>query len=155
VVSLDRVAGTSAAPTMTSGDDGVLLRAVGLTETFGRLTAVDGIDLAVGRGEAFGFLGPNGAGKFSTIKMIDCAPVTSGELFGEDSTASAPQIRAPRCRPAEGHPRRGAHRRGEPLIYGRFFGLGRAEVRSRAVDVLELAQRSTGPRTRWSRCPGG
>jgi len=103
VVSLDRVAGTSAAPTMTSGDDGVLLRAVGLTETFGRLTAVDGIDLAVGRGEAFGFLGPNGAGKFSTIKMIDCAPVTSGELFGEDSTASAPQIRAPRCRPAEGH----------------------------------------------------
>jgi len=70
---------TSAAATMSSTDGDVLLRATGLTKTFGDLTAVDGIDFAVRRGEAFGFLGPNGAGKSSTMKMIACgSPVTSG-----------------------------------------------------------------------------
>ena len=44
------------------GDD-ILLRARGLTKRFGDFTAVDGIDVEVRRGEAFGFLGPNGAGK--------------------------------------------------------------------------------------------
>ena len=42
----------------------------GLTRRFGALTAVDGLDLKVGRGELFGFLGPNGAGKTTTIKML-------------------------------------------------------------------------------------
>ena len=50
--------------------DDVLLRARGLTKTFGDFTAVDGIDVEVRRGEAFGFLGPNGAGKSSTMRMI-------------------------------------------------------------------------------------
>ena len=48
----------------------VLHRASGLTKRFGDVTAVDGIDIAVRRGEAFGFVGPNGAGKSSTMKMI-------------------------------------------------------------------------------------
>ena len=43
--------------------DEILLRARGLTKRFGDFTAVDGIDVEVRRGEAFGFLGPNGAGK--------------------------------------------------------------------------------------------
>jgi ABC-2 type transport system ATP-binding protein len=41
-----------------------------LTKRYGRFTAVDGIDLAVPRGELFGFLGPNGAGKTTTFRMI-------------------------------------------------------------------------------------
>ncbi|MET1035477.1 MAG: ABC transporter ATP-binding protein [Arthrobacter sp.] len=36
----------------------------------GRVTAVDGIDLTVGRGEIVAFLGPNGAGKTTTIDML-------------------------------------------------------------------------------------
>ena len=44
-------------------DHDVLLRARGLTKRFGDFVAVDGIDVEVHRGEAFGFLGPNGAGK--------------------------------------------------------------------------------------------
>jgi lipooligosaccharide transport system ATP-binding protein len=39
-----------------------LIHARGLRKEFGTLTAVDGIDFDVERGEAFGFLGPNGAG---------------------------------------------------------------------------------------------
>jgi ABC-type polysaccharide/polyol phosphate transport system ATPase subunit len=50
----------------------VLVRARGLTKEFGGLTAVDGIDFELYRGEAFGFLGPNGAGKSSTMRMIGC-----------------------------------------------------------------------------------
>src|SRR5689334_11097881 len=41
-----------------------------LTKRYGSFTAVDAIDLAVPRGELFGFLGPNGAGKTTTLRMI-------------------------------------------------------------------------------------
>jgi ABC-type branched-subunit amino acid transport system ATPase component len=45
---------------VSAGD--ALIHARGLTKRFGALTAVDGIDFDVRKGEAFGFLGPNGAG---------------------------------------------------------------------------------------------
>lgn len=47
-----------------------LISVTGLHKHFGRLVAVDGIDLSVKRGEVLGFLGPNGAGKSTTMKMI-------------------------------------------------------------------------------------
>ena len=61
----------------------------GLVRRFGDLTAVDGIDLDVGKGEIFGFLGPNGAGKSTLFNLIsrlyDCE---SGHIFwqGEEIT---------------------------------------------------------------------
>jgi ABC-2 type transport system ATP-binding protein len=42
----------------------------GLTKRFGRLVAVDHLDLDVRRGELYGFLGPNGAGKSTTLRML-------------------------------------------------------------------------------------
>ncbi len=47
-----------------------LIEADGLRKSFGAITAVDGISLAVKKGEVLGFLGPNGAGKSTTMKMI-------------------------------------------------------------------------------------
>ncbi len=47
-----------------------MLRAEGLRKSFGARTVVDGISLAVGRGEMVGLLGPNGAGKTVTFSMI-------------------------------------------------------------------------------------
>jgi ABC-2 type transport system ATP-binding protein len=44
--------------------------ATGLTKRFGALTAVDNVDLAVPRGQVYGFLGPNGSGKSTTIRML-------------------------------------------------------------------------------------
>jgi ABC-2 type transport system ATP-binding protein len=41
-----------------------------LTRRFGRLTAVDRLELQVPRGSVYGFLGPNGAGKTTTIRML-------------------------------------------------------------------------------------
>ena len=42
----------------------------GLTRRFGKLVAVDGVNLRVESGQFFGFLGPNGAGKSTMIKML-------------------------------------------------------------------------------------
>lgn len=42
----------------------------GLTKSFGRFAALNGIDLEVERGEVHGFLGPNGAGKSTTIRVL-------------------------------------------------------------------------------------
>jgi len=59
----------------------------GLRKTFGRLTAVDGIDLTVRAGEVVALLGPNGAGKSTTIDLaLGLAHPTAGtaRLFGGD-----------------------------------------------------------------------
>ncbi|QPP07917.1 ABC transporter ATP-binding protein [Streptomyces bathyalis] len=42
----------------------------GLVKTFGRVRALDGLDLEVRTGEVHGFLGPNGAGKSTTIRVL-------------------------------------------------------------------------------------
>jgi ABC-2 type transport system ATP-binding protein len=42
----------------------------GLVKTFGRVRALDGLDLAVAAGEVHGLLGPNGAGKTTTIRVL-------------------------------------------------------------------------------------
>ena len=42
----------------------------GLKKSFGGQVAVDGVDLCVPRGSAFGYLGPNGAGKTTLIRIL-------------------------------------------------------------------------------------
>jgi len=46
------------------------IEVLGLVKTFGRVRALDGLDLAVQQGEVHGFLGPNGAGKSTTIRVL-------------------------------------------------------------------------------------
>src|SRR5262249_7939857 len=47
------------------------LRCEKLVKKYGELTAVDGLDLEVRRGECFGLLGPNGAGKTTTVEILE------------------------------------------------------------------------------------
>ncbi len=42
----------------------------GLVKTFGPVRALDGLDLAVAKGEVHGFLGPNGSGKTTTLRVL-------------------------------------------------------------------------------------
>jgi len=121
-----------------------LIHARGLVKRFGEFTAVDGIDFDVARGESFGFLGPNGAGKSSTMRMIGCvSPRSGGELsiLGLDPGRDGPRIRA----------RLGVVPQQDTLdteltvldnivIYGRYFGLSRRDVRIRARELLEFVQ---------------
>ncbi len=122
----------------------MLVSARGLRKTFGDFTAVDGIDVQVRAGEAFGFLGPNGAGKSSTMRMIGCvSPVTSGELrvFGLDPATHGRQIRARLGVCPQQDVLDGELTVEENLwIYGRYFGLSRREAKARAADLLEFAQ---------------
>jgi len=53
----------------------------GLTKRFGKKLAVDHIDIAVPKGEVWGFLGPNGSGKTTTIRML-CGLLTIDEGQG-------------------------------------------------------------------------
>src|SRR5215211_7777475 len=73
-----------------------ILETEALTRTFGKLTAVDALDIAVERGEAFGLLGPNGAGKTTAIKMLTTLlPPTSGKasVAGFDVVRNASSVR--------------------------------------------------------------
>jgi ABC-2 type transport system ATP-binding protein len=47
-----------------------VIEASGLIKKFGRVRALDGLDLSVTEGEVHGFLGPNGAGKSTTIRVL-------------------------------------------------------------------------------------
>ena len=123
-----------------------LVHARGLTKRFGDLTAVDGIDLDVQAGEAFGFLGPNGAGKTSTMRMIGCiSPVTGGTLtvLGMDPTTQGSVIRG-RLGVVPQHDTLDMELTvmENLLIYGRYFDLSYREARRRATELLEFVQLS-------------
>jgi len=68
----------------------------GLTKSYGRVPALRGVDLEVGRGEIFGFLGPNGAGKTTTIRcLLDLIRPDGGaaRVLGLDPQADAVAVR--------------------------------------------------------------
>ncbi|MEP7023231.1 MAG: ABC transporter ATP-binding protein [Actinomycetota bacterium] len=126
-------------------DPEVLIRARGLTKTFGNFTAVRGIDFELShRGEAFGFLGPNGAGKSTTMRMIGCvSPRSGGELsiLGLDPAADGPRIRARLgVVPQEDTLDVELTVRENLLIYGRYFGLPRGVIAERTDRLLEFVQ---------------
>src|SRR4249920_2840506 len=54
-----------------SNGSGAAVRCRGLIKRFADVTAVDGLDLEVHRGECFGLLGPNGAGKTTTVEILE------------------------------------------------------------------------------------
>jgi ABC-2 type transport system ATP-binding protein len=55
---------------MTMTPDPDVISVSQLVKRFGRVVALDGLDLEVGRGEVHGFLGPNGAGKTTTLRVL-------------------------------------------------------------------------------------
>jgi len=121
-----------------------MILARGLRKRFGELEAVKGIDLDVRRGEAFGFLGPNGAGKSSTMRMVAAvSPVSEGTLriLGRDPATDGPAIRGRIgvC-PQEDTLDNELNVFDNLYIYGRYFGLPKAEVRERAEQLLEFVQ---------------
>jgi ABC-2 type transport system ATP-binding protein len=67
----------------------------GLEKHFGRVRALDGLDLSVEAGEVHGFLGPNGAGKSTTIRVLLGLIRASGgnaTLFGRDPWRDAVEL---------------------------------------------------------------
>ncbi|MFC4534873.1 ABC transporter ATP-binding protein [Sphaerisporangium dianthi] len=111
---------------------------------FGDFTAVDGIDLSVAPGEAFGFLGPNGAGKSSTMRMISGVSLpTAGELriLGMDPSRDGARIRGRLgvC-PQLDNLDPDLSVRENLTVYARYFGIGRHEAHRRADELLEFVR---------------
>jgi ABC-2 type transport system ATP-binding protein len=114
----------------------------GLTKHFGRVRAVDAIDLDVRAGDIYGFLGANGSGKTTTVRMLlGLVLATSGEIevLGERMPTAGRQVL----------PRVGALIEG-PAAYGHLSGRenlalldasgpggGRRTRRQRIDEVLE------------------
>jgi lipooligosaccharide transport system ATP-binding protein len=120
------------------------VHARGLVKRFGAITAVDGVDFDVERGEAFGFLGPNGAGKTSTMRMVGCVSPPSGgtlRILGLDPVDSGADIRARLgVVPQQDTLDMELTVRENIVIYGRYFGLPRDELGRRADELLEFVQ---------------
>ena len=144
---------------MATHDGQPLVHAHGLVKRFGELTAVDGVDFDLKRGEAFGFLGPNGAGKTSTMRMIGCvSPVTEGTLrvFGLDPARDGVQIRGrlgvvPQMDTLDME----LTVRENIVIYGRYFGLPRRALGTRADELLEFVQLTERANDRVEPLSGG
>jgi branched-chain amino acid transport system permease protein len=102
VIALQAAAGavdpSSSAPppapvTGGSSTDGTLLSINGLAKHFGGLKAVDGVDMAIGRGEIHALIGPNGSGKTTILNMISGLYVpTMGDVIfdGVNTTGKRP-----------------------------------------------------------------
>ncbi|WP_067434471.1 ATP-binding cassette domain-containing protein [Nocardioides jensenii] len=119
----------------------VAVQASGLVKVFGDNRAVDSIDLDVRRGEIYGVLGPNGAGKTTTLMMLaTLLRMDGGEasIFGVD-VRREPHI----IRQLIGVTGQYASvdenltARENLWLFGRLMGLGSAESKRRALDLLE------------------
>ena len=115
-----------------------------------RVRALDGVSLTVQRGEVFGFLGGNGAGKTTTIKILMrlmYPTAGSARLCGADVDDVAMHARI-------------GYLPEQPYFYdyltarelveycGELFGLGRAQRRARAAELLERVRLD---RSAWDR----
>ena len=121
-----------------------MIRARGLSKSFGAFRGVDRVDFEVDGGEAFGFLGPNGAGKSSTMRMIACVSPRSGgelEVLGLDPERDGPRIRSRLgVVPQEDNLDPELSVRDNLYVYGRYFDLPRRELRQRIEELLDFAQ---------------
>jgi len=139
--------------------NGPVVKAIGLTKSFGDKHVVRGIDFEVAKGKCFGFLGPNGAGKTTTLTMIEgVSPMTAGELevFGYSLPSQGKLARA----------RMGIVPQMDNLdpdfsvvenlrVYSRFFGLSGRKIENRIHELLEFMQLSDRQNERPDNLSGG
>src|SRR5437899_8958205 len=72
------------------------VQTIGLTRTFGATTALSSLDLAIMRGDLFGFIGSNGAGKTTTLRILATflAPSAgTAQVLGHDVVRDADAVR--------------------------------------------------------------
>ena len=68
------------------------VRLVNVTKKFGDVTAVNSLNLEIGKGECFSMLGPSGCGKTTTLRMVaGFEDLSEGEVYVGDRLISSPQ----------------------------------------------------------------
>ncbi len=143
------------APAPVADPADAVIVAAGLTRRFGRgaaaITAVDGLDLAVSRGDILGIVGPDGAGKTTTLRLLAALMnPTAGHavIFGHDSVRGAARIKAHIGYVAQRFALYGDLTvRENALFYADLFGVPHAERQERlerllsATDLLRFGER--------------
>ncbi len=121
--------------------DAVSIEAVGLVRAFGKLHALDGLDLEVRTGEILGLVGPNGAGKTTFIRSVaGLLQPTAGrlEVLGEPpGRRVAPQI-GYMTQSAALYEDVSVH--DNLTFFARLFDLSKHDARRRAADVLGVVE---------------
>jgi ABC-2 type transport system ATP-binding protein len=122
------------------------IEARGLVKRYGRITAVDHVDLTVRRGDVYGYLGPNGAGKTTSLRML-LGLITpdegSAKLFGRDPLLEGARaldgvagfVEAPRFYPYM------SGRRNLEMVAA-LDGFGAAGRIDEALEMVDLADRA-------------
>src|SRR5829696_7498593 len=118
------------------------IEASGLDRRFGSFVAVDHVDLAVRRGEIYGFLGPNGAGKSTTTRMLCTLTSLSGgraTVAGYDVARQPGQVQL-RIGAALQSAALDIQQSGAELLrqQGRYYGLSRSDIDTRLDELRGL-----------------
>ncbi|HEY4026133.1 MAG TPA: ATP-binding cassette domain-containing protein [Candidatus Dormibacteraeota bacterium] len=118
-----------------------MIRASGLAKRYGRVRALDGLDLAVPEGTILSLLGPNGAGKTTAVRILTTLldpDSGSAEVAGIDVLRNPGEVRA-RIGVSGQNAAVDEYLTGyENLdMVGRLYGLGRRLSRERARELLE------------------
>jgi ABC-2 type transport system ATP-binding protein len=120
-------------------EDAILAR--DLRKAYGKVEALDGLDLTVKAGTIFGLLGPNGAGKSTTVKILTTLSrpdAGTAHVAGLDVLAAPRQIRQSigvvGQRPGSAEEATG---RENLVLQGELYGLVGAELKQRVGELLE------------------
>jgi len=130
-----------------------------LTKKFGKRVAVNGLNLAVKKGEMFSLLGQNGAGKTTTIKMLSCLlKPTDGSalIMGKDIKNESDAVKqiinvSPQETAVAGH----LTSLENLLLMGGIYGLNKAESKNRADDLIQLFGLKERTKDQVNRLSGG
>ncbi|MBN1179801.1 MAG: ABC transporter ATP-binding protein [Anaerolineae bacterium] len=136
-----------------------VIEAEGLTRRFKKVTAVDGLDLRVARGEIFGLLGPDGAGKTTTIRML-CAIMDpdagAARVAGFDTVRQPEEIKKRIGYMAQQFSLYGDLTVLENLVFfADIFGVGREERKERIAALLAFARLTEFQDRRAAHLSGG
>jgi ABC-2 type transport system ATP-binding protein len=125
---------------VNSADDDFAVQTLKLTRKFGELTAVDGIDLGIKKGELFALLGPNGAGKTTTINMLCCLLKPTGgtaRIMGYDILKQPFQVKgAIGVSPQETVISQRLNSQENLELIGRTHGMEATELKRRSQELL-------------------
>jgi ABC-2 type transport system ATP-binding protein len=118
------------------------IRAERLVRRFDGVSAVDGIDLDIRRGEIYGFLGPNGAGKSTTVRVLCTllSPTAGQAVVAGHDVATEPEKVRLRIGVALQEAALDPKQTGIELLrlQGRLYGLSRTDINERLAELGRL-----------------
>jgi len=143
----------------TPAGDRWVIETHSLTKRFKKVTAVEGLDLGIRRGEIFGLLGPDGAGKTTTIRML-CAIMDPSEgsarVAGFDTVKEPEEIKKRIGYMAQQFSLYGDLTVLENLVFfADIFEVNRQERDERIARLLEFARLTEFKKRRASHLSGG